>query len=177
MITHYGLFWSERDVFWGKPRKSGQLLGREKTPLGRQGAPTKAERQNFIDYRDYVGLYCLYGDGGLIYIGEAGIETKSTIYERLKRHRTGPISGRWDSFSWFGRSECAGSIDVSIALRQMEAISISIINPGFNKQNGAFAGATQVFQVPHDDAEGNLETKLARLSQQILDFQTNASPT
>ena len=30
IITHYGLFWSERNVLWGRPRKSGELLGREK---------------------------------------------------------------------------------------------------------------------------------------------------
>ena len=43
----------------------------------------------------------------------------------------------------------------------------SIINPGFNKQSGTFAGATQVFQVPHEDAEGDLETKLARMAATI----------
>jgi hypothetical protein len=57
MITHYGLFWSERDVYWGKQRSSGVLLGREKSPLDRRGAPTKEERENAKDYRDYVGLY------------------------------------------------------------------------------------------------------------------------
>ena len=63
MITHYGLFWSERDVFWGR---GGGLLGRAKTPRGKKGAPTKEERTEFDDYKDFVGLYCLYGEGELI---------------------------------------------------------------------------------------------------------------
>jgi hypothetical protein len=167
MITHYGLFWSERDVFWGRPKNAGQLLGREKTPLGRRGAPSKAERDTARDYRDFVGLYCLYGEGELLYIGEAGLGTKSSLFSRLKQHRTGPMAGRWDAFSWFGRETCVGKTEVKAALGQLEAITISIINPGFNKQSGTFSGATQVYQVPHESSEGDMETKLARLAAQI----------
>jgi hypothetical protein len=91
MITHYGLNWSERDVFWGRPNSPGQLLGRERTPLGRRGAPTKREREKAQDYRDYVGVYCLYGEGELLYIGEAGLEQNSNrnLFARLKEHRKG----------------------------------------------------------------------------------------
>ena len=168
MITHYGLFWSERDVFWGRPRNPGQLLGRETKPLGRRGAPTKHEKERAHDYREFVGLYCLYNDGGLIYIGEAGLGSKKkNIYERLRDHKKGPMAGRWDSFSWFGRNSCEGMVDVKASLKQLEAISIAIINPGFNKQSGAFAGATQVYQVPHGEAEGDIDTKMSRISDQI----------
>lgn len=167
MITHYGLFWSERAVFCGRPRNAGQLLGREREPLGRRGAPTKAERDNAKDYREYVGIYCLYGDGDLLYVGEAGLGTERKLFDRLKEHRKGPLAGRWDRFSWFGRPNCDGNTPVLGALGQLEAVSIAIINPGFNKQAGTFSGATQVFQVPHEDSEGDLETKLARLSAKI----------
>lgn len=169
MITHYGLFWSERGVFWGSPGpgKSGQLLGRPKTPLGRRGAPTKDEMAKAEDFREYVGLYCLYGEGELLYIGEAGLGTESNFFERLKQHKKGPMSDRWDSFSWFGRKTCTGQAEIKNALEQLEAISIAIINPGFNKQSGTFKGATQVFQVPHDEAEGDIETKLARLAAKV----------
>ena len=165
MITHYGLFWSERDVFWGRQNNTGLLLGRMKTQLGRRGAPTKAERKNARDFRDYVGIYCLYGDGELLYIGEAGLGTQETLFDRLKRHRKGPLSGRWDKFSWFGREryEKKDKTKIDVALRQLEAVSIAIINPRFNRQSGTFGKAKQVFQVPHDDAEGDVETKLARI--------------
>lgn len=167
MITHYGLFWSERDVFWGRGSAKGELLGREKTPLDRKGAPTKEERAKSKCYREFVGLYCLYGEGELIYVGEAGLDTKSTIFGRLKQHRKGGMADRWDSFSWFGRANTQGNCANLTALQQLEAISIAIINPGFNRQNGTFAGATQVFQMPHERSEGDLETKLERLRLQI----------
>jgi len=171
MISHYGLFWSERDVFWGKQKNPGQLLGRIKEPLGRAGAPTKAERDNAKDFRNFVGLYCLYGDGGLIYIGEAGLGSKRSLFDRLKSHRTGPMAGRWDHFSWFGADNCEGSAKVKDSLGQLEAIAIAIINPGFNKQSGTFVGASQVYQVPHEAAEGDMETKLVRMSKMIADLK------
>jgi hypothetical protein len=171
MITHYGLFWSERDVFWGK---EGGLLGREKTPLGRRGAPTKAERNFAKDYRDFVGIYCLYGDGALLYVGEAGLETQRTLFTRLRDHRKGPIAGRWDRFSWFGRETCDGEAEMKAALAQLEAVTIAIINPGFNKQAGSFARAIQVFQVPHTKADGDVETKLDRLSEAIVRLEKNS---
>lgn len=168
MITHYGLFWSERDVFWsGRRGNPGGLLGREREPLGRKGAPTRAERDNSKDYRAFVGIYCLYGDGDLLYVGEAGLDTNRTLYDRLKEHRKGPMSGRWDRFSWFGRDNCEGSACIKASLGQLEAIAIAIINPGFNKQSGTFSGATQVYQVPDDRAEGDLETKLDRMAKTL----------
>ena len=76
MITHYGLFWSERSVFWGRQKKSGQLLGRIRTKRDGRGRPTKAEREVKKDFRNFVGIYCLYESGELIYVGEAGLGTK-----------------------------------------------------------------------------------------------------
>jgi hypothetical protein len=143
------------------------LLGRPRTPLGRLGAPTREERNNAVDFRNYVGLYCLYGEGELLYIGEAGLGTQRRLFDRLKEHRKGPMAGRWDHFSWFGRENCNGNAPIQACLGQLEAITIAAINPGFNKQSGTFVGATQVFQVPHESAEGDLETKLARLSKMV----------
>jgi hypothetical protein len=93
----------------------------------------------------------------------------------LKDHRRGALAGRWDSFSWFGRENCNGNTDIRSALAQVEAISIAIINPGFNKQSGTFAGATQVFQVPHEQAEGDLETKLVRLTKLVEGLKAGSS--
>ena len=167
MITHYGLFWSERDVFWGRPGKLGQLLGREEQQREQRGAPSKTEREESQkDFREYVGLYCLYGDNKLLYIGETGLGTDSNLFGRLKQHRKGMMAGRWDRFSWFGRETCTGQASIENALKQLEAVTIAIINPGFNKQAGAF-GATQVFQIPHEKSEGDLETKLSRIAKQI----------
>lgn len=169
MITHYGLFWSESDVFWGRKNKYGRLLGTRK-PLAIGRMPSANVRKSALDFRDYVGLYCLYGDGELLYVGEAGLGTKGTLLNRLKSHRTGPMSGRWDSFSWFGREICntQSKTNVEVALKQLEAISIAIINPGFNKQGGSFKGALQMYQVPHPESDGDLETKLVRLESKLI---------
>ena len=172
MITHYGMFWSERDAHWaGGKSNAGAMNGIEKQPREKRGRPTKAETAAERNYRAYVGLYCLYGGGSLLYIGEAGLTTKQTIFDRLKQHRKGPMAGRWDRFSWFGRATAEGQVEIRSSLAQLEAISIAIVNPGFNKQSGTFGGAKQVFQVPHDDAEGDLETKLDKISELLRDWK------
>ncbi len=177
MITHYGLFWSERDVFWGEQGKKkggegkkGEFLGREKIRLLRRGAPNKIEKEKANDFKKYIGIYCLYANRQLLYIGEAGLGNKGNLFNRIKQHRNDALADQWDSFSWFGRAKCEGETPVKDALKQLEAISIAIVNPGFNRQSGAFAGAKQVFQVPHDDAEGDFETKLNRIADQTRDL-------
>jgi hypothetical protein len=178
MITHYGLFWSERDVYWGRQNSKGELLGREKPLLERIGAPKKEERSEANNYRDFVGLYCLYANRELIYVGEVGLATKGNLFQRLKEHRK-TLSGRWDRFSWFGRKSCDGQCSVKEALAQLEATVIAVINPGHNKQSGTFAKAIQVHQVPHGDSEGDLETKIDRLTEQVkaLVLKTEVTPT
>ena len=175
MITHFGLFWSERSVHWaGAKSNEGAMLGIEKQPREKRGRPTKAEQRAEKNYRNYVGLYCLYGGGSLLYIGEAGLETKNNFFGRLKQHKKGPLAGRWDRFSWFGRENCEGDVSTKLSLAQLEAISIAIINPGFNKQSGTFQGAKQVFQVPHGDAEGDLETKLDAITEMLSELKSKA---
>ena len=92
MITHYGLFWSERDVFWGRGNNAGQMLG-VIPKSGKVGRPTKTQRAKSQNFRDYVGLYCLYGDGNLLYIGQTGLGTKETFFSRIGGHKKG--SQRW----------------------------------------------------------------------------------
>ena len=53
------------------------------------------------------------------------------------------------------------------AFAQLEAVAIAVTNPGFNKQSGTFSGAVQIYQVPHEKAEGDTETKLDRLTDMI----------
>ena len=186
MITHYGLFWSERSVFWGRQKKSGKLLGRIKPDLDRRGASTKEQREKEQDYRKYVGIYCLYEGGELLYVGQAGLKSQSTLFKRLKDHRAGPMSGRWDKFSWFGcksleEREEGPRITHTAALAQLEAILISITNPRFNKQSGTFANAVQVFQDPHDEADGDIAHKLKkmeeRMEKMLNEIKETVSPT
>lgn len=123
MITHYGLFWSEADVHWNQTVRSGTALqGRIKGQLGRQGAPTREEREESEDFGQYVGLYALYNDDELIYVGKAGLGNGSCLFDRLKQHRNDLLAGRWSKFSWFGRKKIKGKSRIETNLSQMEAV-------------------------------------------------------
>jgi hypothetical protein len=178
MISHYGLFWKEADVLWSG--KESGLKGKSGEPLGRRGRPTVEQSKTEKDYKDFIGLYCLYGEGELIYIGEAGLKepksdkAKKTLFSRLKSHRNGSLAGRWDSFSWFGRQRGNDTVSAREALQQLEAVAIAIINPGFNKQSGAFLSAKQIYQVPHPDSEGDVFTRLARIDEMLRKILDNS---
>jgi hypothetical protein len=179
MLTHYGLFWSAADVLWsGTKAGPGHLRGRERVRLERQGRPTKLEIDNASEYSSWIGVYCLYRDSRLIYVGEAGLGKDTTLFSRLKAHRSDHLADRWDEFSWFGRApaESRPTTDVIEAFAQLEAVLIAVTNPGFNKQNGTFAEAVQVFQVPHDRADGDIDTKLGRLMAKLDAIEAKLTP-
>jgi hypothetical protein len=170
VFTHYGLFWSIDDVLWkGGSRKEAGLWGRERARLERRGRPTIAEQDNAFDYKNYIGLYCLYRNYQLIYVGEAGLGNNSTLFQRLGAHLSDHLADQWDQFSWFGRASPMEpqTAHLKAAFAQMEALLIAVINPGQNKQSGTFAGAKKVFQVPHDEAEGDIDTKVGRLMAKL----------
>lgn len=168
LISHYGLHWSVDRVYWGAGRSKGSLMGRLKATTGRKGAPTSNQKRKAVgDYRDYIGLYCLYSGEALLYIGEAGLETKSNLFTRLKYHRnSGMLAGRWNRFSWFGVEPINGQeshihrLNLVVSLQHLEAISIAITNPGYNRQSGAFKGAKRVYQEHDKRAFGEMQDKL-----------------
>jgi hypothetical protein len=170
-ITHFGLFWSERDVRWSGVRaKPAVLKGRPKTRLERRGRPTRTEEGEAQDFSEFVGVYCLYREGRLVYVGEAGLQKKRSIFQRLIAHRRNQLADRWDEFSWFGCSKAhleEQNLSTTACLAQLEAILIAAVNPGSNRQNGSFANAVQVFQVPDEDAEGDTDTNLARILERL----------
>lgn len=179
LITHYGLFWSAADVLWaGVKGGPGHLRGRERTRLERTGRPTQRESERAKDFSSFVGVYCLYRSGRIVYVGEAGLGNNSTLFRRLIAHRSDHLADLWDEFSWFGRSSEGSDKSASVlgSLAQLEAVLIAVVNPGSNKQSGTFSGAKQVFQVPHEKAEGDFDTKLARLMKKLEDIEKLITP-
>ena len=168
MITHYGLFWSAADVYWGRRGRDG-----EGALLGKVGAKGKEE-----DFREYIGIYALYDNDQLLYVGETGITggKGSGIFFRLRQHLgdKDPVAGRWRKFSWFGCENPGGKGDAKTFLAQLEAVAIAISSPHYNRQSGSFAGADRVFQVAHEEAEGDVITKLDRLQKTIGDLRSNS---
>lgn len=148
MIRSYGLHWTIERVDWGKPGvgNSGTLLG----------AATRSRNAKPVDFRHQRGIYVLYADYELVYVGQTGAGN-DRLFKRLKRHRNDHLSERWNRFSWFGTqwvtkanrlSEDTAAVaqTVEAALNILESVSIAISEPKFNLQRGRWGEARKYFQ-------------------------------
>ena len=138
IIQNYGLFWSADEIFWGKQANQGSLLG----------VNFKLAKELPIDFREQSGIYALYADYDLVYIGQAGSNNQK-LFSRLRQHRRGALADRWNRFSWFGTRRVLGKGILSVekskapstheaALDHMEAILISVGVPQLNRQGGTW---------------------------------------
>lgn len=151
MIRSYGLHWSEARVCWGQQGKTGTLLG--------AASRGKAARQ--VDFRYQRGIYALYADYELVYLGQTGAGN-DRLFKRLKDHKKDHLSERWNRFSWYGTQwvTTAGELSadtlrpkvesMSIALNVLEAVSIAVAEPRLNLQRGKWGEATQYYQCAPD---------------------------
>jgi hypothetical protein len=146
MIQTYGLYWNIDHIFWGWPKKLGTL----------EGCASRAKRAVPVDFRDQRGIYALYADYDLIYIGQTGAGD-DRLFKRLRAHKNDHLSERWNRFSWFGTQwvtkdhKLSKDIDkvhpsVVEALNILEAIVIAVSEPRLNLQRGRWSDAKQYFQ-------------------------------
>lgn len=157
MILSYGLHWQVDRVFWGRPKVAGTLLG----------AASKSPRARPVDFRNQRGIYVLYADYDLVYVGQTGAGN-DRLFNRLKSHKSDHLSERWNRFSWFGTQWVtkAGQLSADTAavsqtveglLNTLEAVSIAISEPRLNLQRGKWGEATKYFQwwdrTPDDEEE------------------------
>ena len=153
LIQNYGLFWKESDVFWGSGGgKAGRLLG---VPAG----STTAEP---TDFREQSGVYVLYADYDMVYVGQAGVG-KQKLFDRLKQHRRDALAERWNRFSWFGirRVLTGGQLGaesekkhptLDVILNHIEAILIHSAEPKQSRQSGRFGEKVKQFLQLRDGA-------------------------
>ncbi len=150
LIRNYGLFWREENIFWGWPGVAGHLKGvphDNKTTI------------HPLNFRDQQGVYALYDSSfQLVYVGQAGVNRKRFLFDRLKDHTTDNLADRWDRFSWFGlrwikQTTHTLAQPVAIAhspnnavLDHIEAILVAVAEPPHNRQGGRFGEATQYLQ-------------------------------
>jgi hypothetical protein len=148
MIKCYGVHWRIDRLNWGKQGigNSGALLG----------AASRSSRAHSVDFRYQRGIYALYAEYELVYVGQTG-SGDDRLFNRLKAHRNDHLSERWDRFSWFGtqrvlQSErlstdtAAVNQTIGAALNIMEAVAIAIAEPRLNLQRGKWGAATPYFQ-------------------------------
>lgn len=162
IIKSYGLFWTPDDVHWGRGRQAGQLLG----------IPAREKRSDPIDFRDQVGIYVLYLNEKIVYVGQAGAKN-AKLFGRLKKHRNDVLQNRWNRFSWFGLRRVLSKGELSVekqgtqatlgsALNHIEAVLIASAEPNLNRQGGRFGkGSTRYLQV-RDERLGPTEADMVR---------------
>ncbi len=146
MIRTYGLFWKVEDVFWGRQNLQGELLG----------SKTQSAKAVPVDFRDQRGIYALYADYDLVYVGQTG-GGKRRLFNCLKGHLSDHLTERWNRFSWFGTQWVTKSHRLSTdtakvgatvgkALNILEAIVIAVAEPSLNLQRGRWGEAEQYYQ-------------------------------
>lgn len=146
MIQSYGLHWRVDRVFWGRQKVAGTLMG----------AASRSLKARPVDFRQQRGIYALYAEYELVYLGQTGAGT-DRLFNRLKAHKSDHLSERWNRFSWFGTQwvtkanqlstdTAAVSQTVEAALNILEAVSVAIGEPRLNLQRGKWGEATQYYQ-------------------------------
>lgn len=169
LIQTVGLFWQEQNVFWGRGRQAGALYG----------VPSSNVTADPIDFRDQVGVYVLYADYDLIYVGQAGGGANKLLH-RLKQHRSDDLTGRWSRFSWFGLRRVLSSGDLSNVnqaahpplpeiLNHIEAILIHSAEPPLNRQGGRFGDAVTRYLQVRDERLGPTPEEMIRDLHNALD--------
>jgi hypothetical protein len=177
LIANMGLFWREDYVYWGEPGRGN--------PGGLMGVRSTARTSEHVDFRDQKGIYVLYSDYNIVYIGQAG-SGEDSLYDRINKHRSNERAGRWDRFSWFGLcrvlkgenklappAENVGLKRTTI-LNHIEGVLIHVAEPPLNRQGGKLPGVDNYLQVRDDRlpptiAQLHEEThkQIARLEEQI----------
>jgi hypothetical protein len=160
MIRSIGYLWSVDDVFWGAGRRAGTLLG----------VPYDAKRHDHIDSREQVGIYALYADFDLVYVGQTGSGAQRLL-SRLKQHRDDHLARRWNRFSWFGVRWVTKTRNLSAVakashppltqvLNHLEAILIETAEPPLNGQGGRFGSSAKWYRQIRDPRLGLTEEKM-----------------
>lgn len=152
MIRSFGIHWHIDDVVWGK-------VGAQTGSL--KGVASRKARAQPVEFREQRGIYALYADYDLVYVGQTGAGD-NRLLQRLRIHRSDHLSARWNRFSWFGTqwvttqrtlSADTAAVNQSIkaALNTLESVAIAISEPRLNLQRGRWGDAQQYFQVPLEE--------------------------
>ena len=171
LIANMGLFWRKNDVLWRGNRSKGQhcIMGRQR------GAKTKGS----VNFWHQTGVYALYADYKLVYVGQAGLGDKACIGARLFRHTKDDLAGRWDMFSWFGFRQVKSNNELGAKKKRagatwpqladvLEGVLIEVAEPPQNSQKGRFGpGVKRYLQEPHSEERDDIARDLLQLSRKF----------
>lgn len=152
LVGAYGLFWDRELVAWTS--RGWRLLGRRGFNAG---------TVRVADFRPGRGVYVLYSNTGIYYVGLAS--GRGGIGGRLHDHLTDEHAERWTRFSWFAfdspeetsvdadgvlRMEEWASLEEAedkLLIREMEALLLAATAPPGNVRRTAFQEGEQWLQV------------------------------
>lgn len=153
LIHLCGEFWNPDSVEWGVPgRRSGgggdkgTLMGELKLACGESAT---------LDFWDARGVYDLYDNSRLVYVGQAFEGARGCLGKRQRDHLTDCFAGRWDMFSWYPTSSlrkrrfrAAGVRPIAphTVVDTLEAFAIAIAAPPLNRRHDGLPGARPVEQ-------------------------------
>ena len=162
MIHNYGLLWRRDRIYWGKGGKGDNSAHLRGMPTRSKKKPPDTKKEETVDFRKQIGVYGLYHDFELVYVGQVGAKTEkgeegTNFHTRLNCHRTDFLEDRWNRFSWFGIRKVRmngrlGAITGGATptkadiLDTLEAVMISISEPKLNRKGGKWKIAKEYFQ-------------------------------
>jgi len=124
----FGMYWDRAQIAW---ETTSKLMGVEYVD-GKE-----------IDFTLQKGIYVLYHDRDLIYVGQA---FDRSIFTRLREHTQQRLRGRWNRFSWFGIFEIDDQGALTTTAKEkyeydkivdtLESILIEICEPFQNRKKG-----------------------------------------
>src|SRR4051794_27744 len=116
-IRNFGVRWNYDYSAWGRLRP----------------------RSPAVDFTEQIGIYLLYKNDKLIYVGRSSIGG-SRIGARLAHHYSyGDNAGKWDAFTWFGfkpvvdgklQTEIESAVSYESEIRDIEALLIFLLSLG-----------------------------------------------
>lgn len=158
LVHLYGEFWNPDTVEWGGQGKKsggdgnkGSLNGKVRTSSGSLAT---------LDFWEARGIYALYDNFQLVYVGQALRGKNGCLGKRLRDHLTDRFAGRWDMFSWYSTSSLREKkvrkpgerqIKPETVVDTLEAFAIALVSPPLNRRHDELPGARAVAQAksPH----------------------------
>lgn len=144
IIVNMGLFWDRDKVCWAQKQGTG--------PKGLNGIQEDARTKGEVNFWQQQGVYALYdANYHLVYMGQSvkSSQGDSGIGDRLKKHLSDSLAGRWEKFSWFGfrkvlrdrtlaQPRTKKRINRMNLANALEGIVIAVAEPSMNGQDGRF---------------------------------------